>query len=70
MATENDLEVKVAIIDERTKNMDKTLVEIKTALEKNYPTRAEFDPIKSAVYGIIGLIVIGVIGAVIKLVIK
>jgi hypothetical protein len=43
--------------------------EIKAKLEKDYITRIEFEPVRKIVYGMIGIILVAVAGAVITLVI-
>jgi hypothetical protein len=42
---------------------------IEVKLERDYITKEEFDPIKKVVYGLVGLILTGVVGALIGLVI-
>ena len=43
--------------------------EIKQRLDTKYVTQTEFQPIKSLVYGVVGMVLTGVIGAMIALVI-
>lgn len=45
------------------------LDELKTILRSDFVTRAELDPIKRLVYGVVGLILAGVIGGLLGLVI-
>lgn len=47
-------------IDERTKNWEQTL--------KTFVTTKEFFPVKSLVYGLVGLILVGVIGGILSLI--
>ncbi len=51
-------------------NMDGDLKEIKALLKNAYVTKEEFAPVKNAVYGLIGSAVLGVLGALIRLVVK
>ena len=44
--------------------------DIKKNIEEQYVTRAEFAPIKQVVYGIIGLLITAVFGALLSLVVK
>ena len=44
--------------------------EIKDTLKKDYVTRSEFEPIKNVVYGVVGLMLTGVVGALITLILK
>jgi hypothetical protein len=48
----------------------KELDEIKLKLEKNYVTAEEFKPVKTIVYGMVALILTGVVTALIALVLK
>ncbi|MEK6883962.1 MAG: hypothetical protein AABY22_30310 [Nanoarchaeota archaeon] len=60
----------LARIDERTEKLANDIEEIKLKLEKHYVLKEEFDPIKNLVYGGVGLILIGVLGAILMLIIK
>lgn len=44
--------------------------EINDSLEKAYVTKSEFTPVQKIVYGIVGIILTGVFGALLKLTIK
>jgi hypothetical protein len=44
--------------------------EIKDTLKKDYVTRAEFDPIKNVVYGVVGLLLTAVVGSLVALILK
>jgi len=70
---------KVNILEERMKNLIKTnsddhnliikqVEEINEKLDKMFVTKSEFDPIKNVVYGMIGLILVAVAGALIRLI--
>jgi len=48
----------------------KELDEIKSKLEHNYVSQEAFIPVRNLVYGMVGLILTAVIGALIALVIK
>lgn len=39
-------------------------------IKKDYITRAEFDPVKRVVYGAVGTILLGILGAIISLVLR
>lgn len=43
--------------------------EVKESLEAKYVTQTEFDPVKKIVYGIVGLILTAVVGALVSLVV-
>ena len=48
----------------------KELDEIKAQLEKKYVSQEEFKPVKSLVYGMVGLILTAVVGALLTLILK
>lgn len=54
----------IATLIEQNKNLQRTVDEIKKALEDDYVTKNEFNPIKSIVYGFVGIILTTVAGAV------
>ena len=56
-------------IDERTKQFEKDLEEVKSLINNNYITRAEFIPVRNIVYGLVGLILTAVTTALITLVV-
>jgi Na+/H+ antiporter NhaC len=43
--------------------------EIKDSLQSQYVTRNEFNPVKSIVYGMVGVILLAVLGALVALVV-
>lgn len=44
--------------------------EIKYSLQQNYVTKDQFDPVRKIVYGLVGLILVAVVGALLALVVK
>lgn len=64
--TETDIKLIAKDVDYLRKAVDN----IDDKISDHYITRIEFDPIKRAVYGVIGLIVAGVITALIALVVS
>jgi hypothetical protein len=63
---ERDTLVMLARIDERTNAM---LIELRT-LKETTVSQAEFSPVKAIVYGLVALVMTGVIVALISLVLK
>jgi hypothetical protein len=63
-------EVNIALIAKDIEYIKGDVKEIKDKMEKNYITREEFDPIKKIVYGIVTLVLSGVVVAILALVIK
>jgi hypothetical protein len=60
----------LARIDERTKTTCKDVQEIKTKLETHYVTQDEFRPVKAIVYGMVGLLLTGIVTAILILTLK
>ena len=69
-ALRSEDQTEIALIAQDIKYIKDDVQEIKGKLEKNYITREEFDPIKKIVYGIVGLVLTGVLGALLALVIR
>lgn len=75
MAGENDNgnKVTLATIQAELKFINEKLdnfAECQKENEKKYVSKTEFEPIKKLAYGLVGLILTGVVGALITLVIK
>lgn len=64
------IDAKIARIDERTANLVTDVSEIKHKIESHYVTQEEFKPVKSIVYGLVGLILTTVIMALLYLIIR
>jgi len=58
---------KLARIDERTLNIQESLQRVEMELSQNYVSKSEFAPIRLIVYGMVGLVLTAVVGAVITL---
>ncbi len=66
--------------DQEVEELRKLLQEIKVQvarletlmnlMQDNYVTRAEFEPVRNLVYGLVGLLLTGVVGAMIALIMK
>jgi len=52
------------------RRIESAMVELRSDLKHDYVTRAEFWPVKVLVYGFAGLVLVGVVGALIALVAK
>jgi hypothetical protein len=83
-------DVVLARIDERTKNTDKAIADIKgdvrsireelsstyvtktefAPVKEDYVSKKDFEPVRKIVYGVIGIILVAVIGALVALVVK
>lgn len=49
--------------------MKRDIADIKNTVTDSYVTKSEFLPVRNAVYGFVGLILVAVVGAVISLVV-
>jgi len=63
-------ETKIAVMANNIENIKEDVKEIKTKLQNNYVTKAEFEPIKKVVYGMVGTMLVGVLGALLVVVLK
>lgn len=67
---DESIETKIAVMANDVKRIKDDVHEVKRKLEADYITRTEFDPVKKIVYGLVALVLTGVIGALITLIIK
>jgi len=70
MTKESTDKVKLAVIQKDLEYIKCSVEEIKGKLDKEYVTQDEFTPVKNIVYGIVGLILTSVVGALITLILK
>lgn len=63
-------ERNIAVIANDISYIKRDVAEIKTKLDDDYVTRAEFEPIKKVVYGLISVLGLATIGAILKLIIR
>lgn len=56
-------------IDERTKNLEKTMQEIKNSMDEHYITKHEFKPVKMTVYGLVSTVLVAVLVSILKMVV-
>jgi len=67
--TEGKQQELLARIDERTERLQEDFQSLRQEIVASYVTRAEFDPVKKIVYGMVSLIMISVGAAIIALVV-
>ena len=65
----NDKPSSLEVMANEMKHISKDVSEIKSTLRGSYVSKDEFEPIKRIVYGLVGLILVTVCGAVLGLVI-
>lgn len=75
MADKESQAVKIALIQKDVGYMKDKFDEVKeqlngmdTRLSSHYITKEEFEPVKKIVYGLVGVILLAVVGAVVSLV--
>jgi tetrahydromethanopterin S-methyltransferase subunit G len=69
MANSSD-NTKIALIQQDISYMKDKLDNVDQKISTHYVSREEFEPIKKIVYGMVGLILVAVVGALISLVVK
>lgn len=62
--------ITLALLRKDISYIQKDISEINTKLDNKYVTVETFEPIKRIVYGLVGLILIAVVGAILALIIK
>lgn len=55
------------LVELRLANIDDDMKEIKQTLKGNYVTRDQFEPVKTIVYSMVGIVMMGVLGALMTL---
>ena len=65
-----DERITLATLKTDLEYIKRDISEIKSSLRADYVTREEFSPIKSIVYGLVGIVLTSVIGALVALVIR
>jgi hypothetical protein len=60
----------LAVLQNDLNHIQADVKEIKEKMESHFITKEEFDPVKKIVYGLVGIILVAVIGALVALVLK
>lgn len=68
--TNDGLEVKIAVIQNDVDYLKNRVDEIAEKMDEKFVTQTEFDPIRKLVYGLVGLILTAVVGALIAMVVN
>ena len=69
-AQDSVLTATVARIDERTMHLAADFIELKKVIESSYVSHAEFRPVRSIVYGLVGTIMLSVIGTILSVALR
>lgn len=64
------IETELAVLQTQIGQVQKDITEIKELVKEQYVLKSEFDPVRKIVYGLVSVILVGVIGALMTLVIK
>lgn len=70
MPTRDTSDTKIALIQQDISYMKDKLDNVDLKISTHYVSREEFEPIKKIVYGMVGLILVAVVGALVSLVVK
>lgn len=62
-------ETKLELISQDLGYIKRDLADIKQLQQHNYVSKDEFEPVKKIVYGLVGLTLVAVVGALISLVV-
>lgn len=66
----NNSEVKLALIQQDINYIKVEVSEIKKLVGEKYVTIEMFEPVRRIVYGLVGLVLVGVMGALLALVVR
>jgi len=69
MARETN-ETKLAVIQNDIGYIKDTMKSLDQKVSSHYVSKEEFEPIKKIVYGLVGLILVAVVGALVSLVVR
>jgi len=64
-----EIKETVAVMAAQLPVMQKDINDIKATLESKYVTQAEFAPVRNVAYGFVGLALVAVVGAILRLVV-
>lgn len=62
--------IKLAVLDEKITGIQSDVAEIKSQMHGLFVTQDQFTPVKTLVYGLTGLMLTTVVGAILMLVIR
>lgn len=61
-------ETQLAVLVEKVQNIEKGVFSIQGRLEGDYVSNDRFEPVRNIVYGLVVIILTGVVGAVLELI--
>ncbi len=70
LSPEAQLAAELAVMQNDLTTIKEDVADIKRTLKHEYITQNEFDPVKKVVYGLVGIILVTVAGAVVALVMR
>jgi hypothetical protein len=69
MPSDESIETKLAVLANDMNYIRRTLDQVDNKISTHYVSKEEFEPIKRIVYGLVGLILVAVVGALLSLVV-
>lgn len=60
----------LAIIELNIEYIKEEVIKVVDKVDKDYVTKTEFTPVRNIVYGMVGVILVAVLGALLKFIIK
>lgn len=70
MNTTDSLETQIAVVIEQVGGVRRDITVLSEKIDSNYVTKTEFEPVQKLVYGLVGLVLTTVMGALLLLVVK
>lgn len=70
LTQENSLDTKIEVALEQLTRVREDIKSLENKIDNNYVTKTEFEPVQKLVYGLVGLVLTTVFGALVLLVIK
>lgn len=65
-----NIELQLGVITEQLQRAREDIKNLDSKIDNNYVTKTEFEPVQKLVYGLVGLILTSVVGALLYLVIQ
>lgn len=70
MAGSEKKDIEYRILESKLDSVRGDVTEIKNVLKGSYVTQDQFVPVRTVVYGLVGIILLGVVGALLALVLR
>lgn len=70
MNSTDSIETQIAVVIEQVGGVRRDITALSDKIDNNYVTKTEFEPVQKLVYGLVGLVLTTVVGALLLLVVK